>query len=705
MAGWISSKIKVAETFLQQIDQQAAESLNRNGKSRSDDLSSETPRKSTEVVPLKDQLKKKKNKTTETKDLIGKLSSDRNLNEINGNNNNNGEKEDNVGALVVNAKSSVNPPKAGLTDSDWTELLSAPSQAVSANRSNGVSGIRGLRKDVRRQGNLGPNLKALEGKRNNKGQNSGLRASPKSNVSENKINGGRVGGKSTDGEGSRVRDTMPRISRVKVGSDDSFSEGRESDGKEASPSVTRENKNVSIEEKSSESETHSDKEGLQSKGSSPGAVPRSTDRGSPVGMVSAIADGVSDLKMEKGDDLHRFRSSIRGNQESNVGLMSSPSLKRGPPSISDGRSDSETDSTSSSDSESEREKEERRRRRAQVLAEKAAAKAIEAIKERENMVARLEGEKQSLEKILEERAKQQAQEASELQNTMMEMMDAAELEKQKHNNTRMEALARMAKLETANADLARSLASVQWNLEVEVNRVAALRQQIELKETTHEEIRRKISTTYDNGHQLTASKGVEFEHEILEAEYSFVTEKIGQLQEKAKTLETSIQMTRKELENETEVEVELERRLDQLTDHLIQKQAQVEALSSEKATYVLRIEAVSRLLEENKSTLNGPDIESGIWELSNSKLKPMFEQRLQSGRQHLGSLVRQLDSIFCAGAVFLRRNSTARMWSLVYLVGLHLWVVYILMSHSPVSEGARSGAVISLENINNTGGV
>ncbi|CAK9139835.1 unnamed protein product [Ilex paraguariensis] len=43
----------------------------------------------------------------------------------------------------------------------------------------------------------------------------------------------------------------------------------------------------------------------------------------------------------------------------------------------------------------------------------------------------------------------------------------------------------------------------------------------------------------------------------------------------AKTLETSIEMTRKEMENPTEVEVELKKRLGQLTDHLIQKQAQV----------------------------------------------------------------------------------------------------------------------------------
>ncbi|XLT45803.1 hypothetical protein HN873_038407 [Arachis hypogaea] len=62
-----------------------------------------------------------------------------------------------------------------------------------------------------------------------------------------------------------------------------------------------------------------------------------------------------------------------------------------------------------------------------------------------------------------------ATEASQLQSRMIETMEAAELEKQKYNNTRME---------TANADLAKSLAAVQWNLEVEDKQVAELRQQI-----------------------------------------------------------------------------------------------------------------------------------------------------------------------------------------------------------------------------------
>ncbi|GLU12916.1 hypothetical protein SLE2022_295710 [Rubroshorea leprosula] len=267
--------------------------------------------------------------------------------------------------------------------------------------------------------------------------------------------------------------------------------------------------------------------------------------------------------------------------------------------------------------------------------------------------------------------------ASELQTTIMEIMEAVELEKQKHNNTRMEALQRFAKLETANADLAKSLATMQKKLELEIDQVAELQQQIELKEAAHEELRRRISRTHQPVTYLnpfTASKGVEFECKILEAEYSLTKE-----------LEANIELTRKETEEPTEIEIELKRRLGQLTDHLIQKQAQVEALSSDRATLLFRIETVSRMLDESKSNINGAlprDLESGTWKLSDSKLQPPLQDKIRSGKKQLGSLLLQLDAIFSAGVVFLRRNPTAKMRSLVYLFCLHFWVLYILMSHS-----------------------
>ena len=116
------------------------------------------------------------------------------------------------------------------------------------------------------------------------------------------------------------------------------------------------------------------------------------------------------------------------------------------------------------------------------------------------------------------------------------------------------------------------------------------------------------------------------------------------------------------------------------------------------------------MLEENKSMSNfsgtsSRDLESGAWELSNSRLKPLIEDKIRSSRKHLYSLLQQFDAVFLAGAVFFRRNPAAKLWSLVYLVFLHFWVIYVLMLHSQPSDESISGAVYSLENINKTSGV
>ncbi|KAH7549396.1 hypothetical protein JRO89_XS13G0025000 [Xanthoceras sorbifolium] len=646
MANWISNKLKVAETFLQQIDQQAAESLGKGETPRSDDLKLDVASKNIGTVSIKDQLKKK---SEENSDYNGKLNSDPSFKVLDRNNS--------FSSSSSSPKLKPKPKSNTLTDSDWTELLGTPNPAATALGINRKDGSRG-------------------------GGGGGI------------VNGGK---KPSDGEESS---SSGRSSSVELLNDGKSLEGR----------------------------------GVKPKGEGSGendGVSKDRRLETVVGSGGG-GDAVSDVKIGVNGVRDRLRSTVRGNHKSDgVSVTSVPNdMKRGSSSVSDDSSDSGSDSGSSSGSASEREREERRRRREKILAEKAAAKAAEVVKERENMVARLEGEKQSLEKILDERAKQQAKEASELQSTMMETMDAVELEKQKHNNTRMEVFARLAKLETTNADLARSVATTQKKLEVENDQVAELRQQIELKEVAHEELRRRISNTHQTGtylNQVAASKGTEFEREILEAEYAFITDKIVQLQDKAyrdmdhlkgplplhcrdilgaKKLEANIEMTRKEIEEPTEVEIELKRRLGQLTDHLIQKQAQVESLSSEKSTLLFRIEAVSRLLDENKSmaSASSSDLESGTWDLSQTKLRPLFEDKIRSGRKHLGSLVRQLDAIFLAGAVFLRRNPTAKLWSLVYLVCLHFWVVYILMSHPQSSDEARSGAVFSLENINRTAG-
>ncbi|XP_022849844.1 golgin candidate 2-like [Olea europaea var. sylvestris] len=214
------------------------------------------------------------------------------------------------------------------------------------------------------------------------------------------------------------------------------------------------------------------------------------------------------------------------------------------------------------------------------------------------------------------------QQASELQTSMMEIMEATDLEKQKLNNTRIEALVRLSKLATANADLARSLAVAQKNLE------------IECKIEGEGIVMRKLNLTYYHLLHLQ-----EVRHQCGGRNF------LGYL-------------------------------------------FLVEALSSKKAMLLFRIKAVSRLLDENKliveladfpGTSSKVDLESSVWEPYNSKFRPLVvKKKTRSSQQHLGSLIRQLDSIFSTSVIFLRRNSTAGIWS---------------------------GAVVSLENINNTGGV
>ncbi|XXG55459.1 hypothetical protein AAC387_Pa03g3124 [Persea americana] len=673
MAGWISSKLKVAESFLQQIDQQAAESLRKNEKTQLDDIPNYgTPTKS-EVIPLKDQLKKKPPQT----------------NSFNGNAQINLDSREGArGKELDNVRKPISNPASAVADGDWTELLSSHEPAAAVGQPNGVSA---LQKEQKRHGIAVSS--SLTGEKR-----TGFKSRRK--LDENKVNSD-----ASDGDRRSVEESSFSGSLSRGGSDlsDSILRKPTWESQAVSNDILSEPKDVSrnaeivgISEngQKSHSETHFEEIGAREEDKEP---------------VSVSVNGIGDLKGRGNDDHGRTGNAVERGGYDVAGMKSITDELPRSSSSSDGQSDSGSDSGSTSESENENERRiEKRKRREQIRAEKAAAKAVEAIKERENIVARLEGEKQTLEKILDERSKQQAQEASELQMNMMETMEAVELEKQKHNSTRMEALARLAKLETTNAELAKSLATTQWNLEVEVNQVAELRRQIELKEVAHEELRRRISNARHGTSlsRLDASKGVEFEREILEAEYSLMSDKIRQLQEKAKELEENIEVARREMEHPTEVEVELKKRLAKLTDHLIQKQAQVESLSSEKAMLLFRLETVSRLIDESKvGSLTRDDIEAGKWEeQSDVRLRPVLRDRIRSGRRHLGSILRQLDAIFSAGVVFLRRNPAAQLWSLVYLICLHFWVMYILMSHSQVSDDTSSGAVISLESINKTTG-
>lgn len=273
-------------------------------------------------------------------------------------------------------KNSMSNSSAGLTDSDWTELLSVPdrrgvpSVAVTPQSTNRLPVTRALKKNGKKVGNSGQglNLSVVDGRTEKVGNNGVLKSSRKSIVrSKSNV--------SADSYGTAgiVGDATPRNSSVQ-----SSSSGGESNQQDSAQTPIFGEANMESVE----------------------------------GM-NDILDGEKLSLLNNSDTSSQITSiletTISGTNQSKIGSRTSSSKKKVSSLPSEGESNSETE-TSSSDSESEREREERRKRKQQILAEKAAAKAIEAIKDRENLVARLEGEKQSLEKFLEERAKQQVQE-------------------------------------------------------------------------------------------------------------------------------------------------------------------------------------------------------------------------------------------------------------------------------------------------------
>jgi len=158
----------------------------------------------------------------------------------------------------------------------------------------------------------------------------------------------------------------------------------------------------------------------------------------------------------------------------------------------------------------------------------------------------------------------------------------------------------------------------------------------------------------------------------------------------------------------TEVEVELESRLSQLTDLLIQKQAQVEALSAETATLLFRLEG---LAQSNMSKGKKPsvlldsvsiddDLEFGLARSYGSRRKEINDHGDFGGRT-IFFVLRQLDMVFSAGAYYLRRHGPAKCCALAYLLALHIWVIFVLFLRSQEAEDTRSGALFSLDSLNN----
>lgn len=166
------------------------------------------------------------------------------------------------------------------------------------------------------------------------------------------------------------------------------------------------------------------------------------------------------------------------------------------------------------------------------------------------------------------------------------------------------------------------------------------------------------------------------------------------LQSRIKDREEEIQKLRNQLTNKalsSSSQTELENRLHQLTETLIQKQTMLESLSTEKNSLVYQLERLEHQLKAFQgSSTNGPSINmTGIDGTEGARMRnvPVLFSDVDTNIAGMYGRVRKaassIDQFSIRLGIFLRRYPIARIFVIIYMALLHLWVMIVLLTYTP----------------------
>ncbi|XP_041122659.1 golgin subfamily A member 5-like [Polyodon spathula] len=199
--------------------------------------------------------------------------------------------------------------------------------------------------------------------------------------------------------------------------------------------------------------------------------------------------------------------------------------------------------------------------------------------------------------------------------------------------------------------------------------------------------------------QKRSKQEAEAELERQKQAFQYLEEELhrtkNSLQSRIKDREEEVQKLRNQLTNRTlsnSSQTELENRLHQLTETLIQKQTMLEALGTEKNSLVFQLEHLEQQLKsvEGSSTVNGSSINmAGIENTEGARMRnvPVLFSDGESTNAGMYGRVRNaastIDRFSIRLGIFLRRYPIARVFVIIYMAILHLWVMIVLLTYTP----------------------
>ncbi|KAM9707566.1 golgin subfamily A member 5 [Menidia menidia] len=171
------------------------------------------------------------------------------------------------------------------------------------------------------------------------------------------------------------------------------------------------------------------------------------------------------------------------------------------------------------------------------------------------------------------------------------------------------------------------------------------------------------------------------------------------LQSRIKDREDEIQKLRNQLTNKTlssSSQTELENRLHQLTETLIQKQTMLEALGTEKSSLVFQLERLEQQLKSAQGGQSGgPAINMSGLEASGARQRStpvLFSDQDSPGVYgKVRKAASTIDRFSIRLGIFLRRYPMARVFVILYIAVLHLWVMIVLLTYTPEMHGRPDG--------------
>ncbi|XP_049754094.1 golgin subfamily A member 5 [Elephas maximus indicus] len=213
-----------------------------------------------------------------------------------------------------------------------------------------------------------------------------------------------------------------------------------------------------------------------------------------------------------------------------------------------------------------------------------------------------------------------------------------------------------------------------------------------------ESAREQLQDLQDQIAQQKASKQeLEAELDRQKQEFRYIEEDLyrtkNTLQSRIKDREEEIQKLRNQLTNKTlsnSSQSELENRLHQLTEALIQKQTMLESLSTEKNSLVFQLERLEQQMSSASGSSNGPSINMpGVDNGEGTRLRnvPVLFNDTETNLAGMYGKVRKaassIDQFSIRLGIFLRRYPIARVFVIIYMALLHLWVMIVLLTYTP----------------------